>query len=69
MGSGARDPTAFGIGIAHARRLFDIGRDLGHKMDVLDLGGGYPGYANKDITFHHVSDHKLARLPRRLLAI
>lgn len=56
VGSGARDPTAFGIGIAHARRLFDIGRDLGHKMDVLDLGGGYPGYANKDITFHHIAE-------------
>ena len=27
-----------------ARRLFDVGTSLGHKMSVLDIGGGFPGY-------------------------
>lgn len=55
VGSGARDPSAFAIGIAHARRLFDVGKQLGHNMHVLDLGGGYPGYENQDITFQKIA--------------
>lgn len=54
VGSGARDSAAFAIGIAHARRLFDVGKELGHDMRCLDLGGGYPGYENLDITFQQV---------------
>jgi len=56
VGSGARDPTAFAVGIGHARRLFNLGKELGHKMDILDVGGGYPGYENDDIKFSDIAD-------------
>lgn len=43
VGSGCHDPTAFKQAIQHARRLFDIGLGLGHQMELLDIGGGFPG--------------------------
>jgi ornithine decarboxylase len=55
VGSGARDPAAFGIGIEHARNLFNIGKELGHPMDIVDLGGGYPGHHNPDISFQQIT--------------
>jgi len=46
VGSGCRDPSAFAIGIAYTRNLFNIGLKLGMNMHLLDLGGGYPGTHN-----------------------
>ena len=43
VGSGCSDPTSYRKALLDARRAFDIGTELGHKMHVLDLGGGYPG--------------------------
>lgn len=41
IGSGATTPAAFTTGIARARRVLDAGRELGHPMRILDLGGGF----------------------------
>ncbi|GMS81699.1 hypothetical protein PENTCL1PPCAC_3874, partial [Pristionchus entomophagus] len=43
VGSGSKDPSIFRVAIQYARTLFDIGLALGHKMDILDIGGGFPG--------------------------
>ncbi|GMR45906.1 hypothetical protein PMAYCL1PPCAC_16101, partial [Pristionchus mayeri] len=43
VGSGCNDPQAFRIAIRHVRSLLDIGRALGHPMEVVDIGGGFPG--------------------------
>jgi ornithine decarboxylase len=43
VGSGCSDPTSYRKALMDARRAFDIGIELGHRMHVLDLGGGYPG--------------------------
>ena len=43
VGSGCTDVKAFDIAIARAREVFDIGSDNGYKLDLLDLGGGFPG--------------------------
>lgn len=43
VGSGCNDSTIYDCAISHARRLFDIGESMGHVMDILDLGGGFPG--------------------------
>lgn len=55
VGSGCRDPTAFGLGIAYARRLFDYGAQLGFDMRLLDLGGGFPGYKS-ELAFDTIAD-------------
>ncbi|CAJ0582863.1 unnamed protein product, partial [Mesorhabditis spiculigera] len=54
VGSGCNDCTAYEIAIGHARRLFDIGEAMGHQMDFLDLGGGFPGGE------HHIGFEKIA---------
>ena len=43
VGSGCSDPTSYRKALLDARRAFDIGSELGHRMHILDLGGGYPG--------------------------
>jgi len=45
VGSGNGDATSFAGAIGDARAAFDIGRELGYEMTLLDLGGGYPGSA------------------------
>jgi diaminopimelate decarboxylase len=44
VGSGQMTPSAFSESIQNARILFDYAQDeYGHKMSLLDCGGGYPG--------------------------
>lgn len=56
VGSGCRDPTAYAVAIAHCRRLFDLGAQLGHSMDIIDIGGGFPGSPNKQVLFEKIAD-------------
>ncbi|XP_063807325.1 ornithine decarboxylase-like [Pseudophryne corroboree] len=51
VGSGSRNPQTFHQCIADARLLFDVGNKLGHKMRVLDIGGGFPGNPDFQPTF------------------
>ncbi|XP_049525586.1 ornithine decarboxylase [Dermacentor silvarum] len=37
------DPDTFTLAIAQAREVFDIAKELGMEMNVLDIGGGFPG--------------------------
>lgn len=46
VGSGCRDAFIFDKAIRSARTLFDFGNSLGFQMNVLDLGGGFPGTDN-----------------------
>ncbi|XP_077283474.1 ornithine decarboxylase 2-like [Arctopsyche grandis] len=43
VGSGCHDNTAHARGIAEARRLFNLGHQIGHEMNLLDIGGGFAG--------------------------
>lgn len=43
IGSSCTDPQIFTQSIADARLVFEMGAELGHKMRLLDLGGGIPG--------------------------
>uniref|UniRef100_S4RRH2 ornithine decarboxylase n=1 Tax=Petromyzon marinus TaxID=7757 RepID=S4RRH2_PETMA len=44
VGSICNEPEAFAQSIADARRVFNIAADLGVKLTLLDIGGGFPGY-------------------------
>lgn len=56
VGSGQMSPSAFSESIGNARRLFDYARDkYGHKMYLLDLGGGYPGSSDSGDLFNHIA--------------
>jgi diaminopimelate decarboxylase len=41
-GSGMHGSSAFGKAVALARTCLKIGREYGHEMTVMDVGGGFP---------------------------
>lgn len=43
VGSGCADPTAYAKALQDARRIFDMGREYGHEMRLVDIGGGFQG--------------------------
>ena len=43
VGSGCRDASRYEAALVDAREVFDMGADFGMKMQLLDIGGGFPG--------------------------
>ncbi|XP_045455690.1 ornithine decarboxylase 1-like [Melitaea cinxia] len=43
VGSGARETAVYGRALQYARDLFEAGEAAGHRMGLLDVGGGFPG--------------------------
>jgi diaminopimelate decarboxylase len=43
VGSGCKNVIAFETAIAKAREVFNIARQFGYNMNILDIGGGFPG--------------------------
>ncbi|EEC16452.1 ornithine decarboxylase, putative [Ixodes scapularis] len=43
VGSNSREPMSFARAIESARLVFDQGLAMGFPMELLDIGGGYPG--------------------------
>lgn len=42
-GSDCEDSDAYNKSIQTCRLIFDMGEELGHRMNLLDIGGGFPG--------------------------
>lgn len=55
IGSGCPDPQAYAQSIADARLVFEMGAELGHRMHILDLGGGFPGVEGAKVRFEEVN--------------
>jgi len=55
VGSGCYDATAFSAAVASARAVFDMAEQEGFKLDLLDIGGGFPGQKSAPITFQEIS--------------
>ncbi|NXE93222.1 AZIN2 inhibitor, partial [Menura novaehollandiae] len=43
LGSRGLEPQAFAQAVAAAQLVFDMGAELGFRMHLLDIGGGFPG--------------------------
>lgn len=41
-GSGQHGSSGFAKAVKFARNCIQIGRDYGHEMSTLDIGGGFP---------------------------
>jgi diaminopimelate decarboxylase len=54
VGCSATDLTAFEIAIQQARTLFDLALERGQRMTILDIGGGFVGYCNEDVSLVRV---------------
>ncbi|XP_034432627.1 ornithine decarboxylase-like [Hippoglossus hippoglossus] len=56
VGSGCTDPMAYMQAIADARCVFHMGDELGFNMDLLDIGGGFPGSDDAGPKFEEITD-------------
>ncbi|KAF1751460.1 hypothetical protein GCK72_018014 [Caenorhabditis remanei] len=61
VGSGCNDASAYRNALQHAKNLCEIGEGLGFKMDIIDMGGGFPGAE------HHNPFEKIAETIRDAL--
>lgn len=71
VGSGCGEPEVFSRAIDHAAQLFALGETLGYRMNLLDIGGGYPGGSDSSIdevnilyknSFFHMNYFKILSL-------
>ena len=43
VGSGCKSVEAYKTAIERCKKVFDIGKENGYMLTILDLGGGFPG--------------------------
>ncbi|KAM6912423.1 ornithine decarboxylase [Xenentodon cancila] len=55
VGSGCTDKDTYTKAIADARCVFDMGEELGFNMDLLDIGGGFPGSDDSELKFEEIT--------------
>jgi len=56
VGSRAHDPNSYRRGLQYCKKLFDIGKQLGHDMYFVDIGGGYPGFDTDKVSFDKMAE-------------
>lgn len=55
VGSNSHNPSSFSKAIEDARLVFDRGLELGFNMELLDIGGGYPGDKGFQLLFDEIA--------------
>ena len=53
VGSGCRDAAAYAKAVRDARTVFDMAESAGFHMDLLDVGGGFPGLKDSESGLHY----------------
>jgi ornithine decarboxylase len=43
VGSGCQDPSVFKTALKDCRQVYDIGKEMGFNLNLIDFGGGFPG--------------------------
>lgn len=57
VGSGCNNAAIFEKAITFMRSTFDAGLELGHPMNVLDIGGGFPGMDTQKISLPAIASY------------
>lgn len=55
VGSGVGEAKAFAFAVKQAYEAWQIAKEIGFKMTMLDIGGGFPGQTNAPITFSEIA--------------
>jgi len=55
VGSGCSSADAFANAVVDAKYAFDVGKTLGFDMTLLDIGGGFPGAPNTEVSFSEIA--------------
>jgi diaminopimelate decarboxylase len=51
VGSGCKNVNAYATAIERSKKVFDIGKENGYNLNILDIGGGFPGTYESNISF------------------
>lgn len=54
-GSDCEEAAAYNQSIAACKIVFAMGKEIGHEMTVLDIGGGFPGDDSAKVTFEELA--------------
>jgi ornithine decarboxylase len=54
VGSGCQDANVYNKALVDSKEVFKIAEDLNIKMDIIDIGGGFPGTNDNNITFEEI---------------
>jgi ornithine decarboxylase len=54
VGSGCQDANVYNKALSDTKEVFKIAEDLNIKMDIIDIGGGFPGTNDNNITFEDI---------------
>jgi ornithine decarboxylase len=57
VGSGCMSVHSFEAAIRSARAVFDMAAERGMALNLLDIGGGWPGTDDGAVTFQEIADH------------
>ena len=49
------EADAFSKAISAARRVFDAAEELGLQLEILDIGGGFPGQERGEVSLGEIS--------------
>ncbi len=55
VGSGCKNVEAYKTAIESCKKVFDIGKENGYTLTILDLGGGFPGTDDTHIKFEDIA--------------
>lgn len=55
VGSNCTDPDTYNQAISDSRYVFDMGEEFGFKMNLLDIGGGFPGSEDTKLKFEDIT--------------
>eukprot|EP01080_Neovahlkampfia_damariscottae_P012625 gene12625-6529_t len=55
VGSGCYDSELYTSALRDARSIFDLAKDYGYYLNVLDIGGGFPGNLDSKPSFHDIA--------------
>ncbi|KFP00099.1 Arginine decarboxylase [Calypte anna] len=55
LGSRGLEPQTFSQSVATAQMAFEVGKELGYQMHLLDIGGGFPGTEDTRARFEEVA--------------
>ncbi|GIY35069.1 ornithine decarboxylase [Caerostris darwini] len=56
VGSNCQDSGAYSSAITSCKHIFDLAEDIGYHMDLLDIGGGFPGFKGPYVSFEEISN-------------
>uniref|UniRef100_A0A8R1DS30 ornithine decarboxylase n=1 Tax=Caenorhabditis japonica TaxID=281687 RepID=A0A8R1DS30_CAEJA len=56
VGSGCNDASAYRTALQHAKNLCEIGEGFGFKMNIIDMGGGFPGAEHSHNPFEKIAE-------------